>query len=217
MREELEEYGRSWARHGYEVRHWTEANLPPLRNQAVYDLIETNGVNTGGGVPELGVWVQRADVVSYELLWRFGGIYANTDVECLKPLDPILDGVEAFCGIEQGEFYCNALMGAVPGHPFLDALLDELFDRYVARTRVGQAMNEVTGPHCLTEYANRFDITVFPQHYFYPYGYLEMDREWDEHPDSYCSHHWNHTRGRWSEEPEWSRSSRPPSPSEQTA
>lgn len=203
MRRELVEFGKTWERHGYAVKLWTEDNLPKLRNQWIYDEIAIRGVNTGGGVPELGVWVQRADVVSYELIYEFGGIYANTDMECLRSLDPILEGVTAFAGMEDGEFLSNALMGCEAGNPFFGHLIDELAIRY--RELPGEPMNGVTGPHLLTK-CRREDpagLTVFPKEFFNPvlFDGESMRQEWGEFPESYCVHHWGHTRDRWTHEP----------------
>ena len=203
MRRELIEFGKAWERLGYDVLLWTEANLPPLKNHEIYEEIGRRGVNTGGGVPELGVWVQRADLVSYELIHRFGGIYANTDMEPLRSLDPILEGVEAFAGMEDGEFLSNALMGCTVGNEFFGELIDELPVRY--REMPGEPMNAVTGPHLLSrmQRLNPEGITIFPKVYFNPvlFDGQDMMREWGDFPDSYCVHHWGHTRERWTREP----------------
>jgi mannosyltransferase OCH1-like enzyme len=193
MRDELVQFGESWERHGYEVQLWTEDNLPDIVNAGIY--YDPNiGLNVGGGVHRLGVWVQRADLVSYELLWRFGGIYANTDMECLRSLDPILEGVEAFAGYEQEHFLSNALMGCTPGHPFFKAVIDKLPYRY--HSMPGCPMNTTTGPHLLTDVANlRDDLTRFPAEFFNPFLYTEMGREWDDFPDAYTRHHWGHQKG----------------------
>lgn len=188
---DYEFYGESWERQGYEVKLWTEANLPELRNQDIYDDPGIGG--QGGGQPAaIRRWVQRADLVSYELIWRFGGIYANTDMECLRSLDPILADVEAFAGIEQEHFLGTALMGCTAGNPFFGAVIEALPFRF--RAMPDRNMEAVTGPHLLTTVRDEFPeaITQFPAGYFYPVLYNEMDREHDEHPDAYTNHHWGH-------------------------
>jgi inositol phosphorylceramide mannosyltransferase catalytic subunit len=40
----------------------------------------------------------RADAVRYFFLYKFGGLYADMDTECLKPLDPILRTGDAIFG-----------------------------------------------------------------------------------------------------------------------
>ena len=34
---------------------------------------------------------QKADILRYELLERYGGVYVDVDMECLQSLDPLLD------------------------------------------------------------------------------------------------------------------------------
>jgi mannosyltransferase OCH1-like enzyme len=202
MRRELIEFGRTWERLGYEVRLWTESNLPTLRNQRIYDEVAQRGVNTGGGVPELGVWVQRADIVSYELILEHGGIYANTDMEALRRIP--LEGVQAFAGYEDGEFLSNALMGCEAGAKFYECVIEQLAPRYDEHSH--QPMNYTTGPHLLTwVYRNVCDeLHVFPKQAFNPvlFDGEAMRDEWGDHPDSYAVHHWGHTRDRWTREPD---------------
>jgi len=144
----------------------------------------------------VGVAVQRADIASYELVYQFGGIYANTDIECLKPLDKALKGVAAFAVREQGEWIGNALFGGVQGHPFWKAVIDRLPYRYHAAA--GHPMNEQTGPHLVTEVVRgRDDLTIFPPEFAFPYLYGDMAKEgkpetWDDPDASFCEHHWGH-------------------------
>lgn len=187
------EYGRKWESLGYETRLWTEANLPPLVNQRIYDEIGERGTNAGSGIAEIGVWVQRADVVAYELIQQMGGIYANMDMEPVRVLDDILDGVTAFAGIEEHPWICNALMGCTPGHWFFAKVISELPARYDRDP--GGVMSHVTGPHLLTDVAHRFGgLTVFGAEKFYPFIWHQMERENEEHPDAYTIHHWHHRK-----------------------
>ena len=63
---------------------------------------------------------QKADILRYELLFHFGGVYADVDVECLKSFEPLL-AAPAFAGYERPEEYylCNAVIGAEPGSLFM--------------------------------------------------------------------------------------------------
>lgn len=63
----------------------------------------------------------RADVVRLFFLYRFGGLYADMDTECLKPLDPILHAGDVLLGRmgpdpEFEHAVPNAMMAAKPGH-----------------------------------------------------------------------------------------------------
>lgn len=196
MPKEYAAYGKSWAKHGYEVIDWSEADLEPLVNAETWDAIERNGVDVGGGNPDVGVAVQRADVASYEIVYRHGGIYANTDVECRKPLDDHLEDLTAFAVYEQDSWVGNALFGGTPGHPFWGAVIERLPYRY--RMAAGRPMNEQTGPHLVTEVARmRDDLTVLPAGFAYPYLYGDMGKEgkpetWANPDLAHCEHHWGH-------------------------
>jgi inositol phosphorylceramide mannosyltransferase catalytic subunit len=63
----------------------------------------------------------RADVVRFFFLYRFGGIYADMDTECLKPLDALLHAGDVVLGRmgpdpEFEHAVPNAMMAARPRH-----------------------------------------------------------------------------------------------------
>src|SRR3954451_21970838 len=82
----FERYGESWARHhpDWEMRLWTDDNLPRLRCQAEVERARD--------------FKSRYDCVRLEILRQFGGVIVDMDMECLRSLEPILDGVVAFAG-----------------------------------------------------------------------------------------------------------------------
>ncbi len=80
--------------------------------------------------------IQRADSFRYLVLRQMGGVYADLDVEPLRELDPMLDGLACFAGVEPEEhmgadrkhsgtpyLVSNAFMGAEPGHPWFEQLV----------------------------------------------------------------------------------------------
>ena len=81
--EEFVAYQRTWLTYnpGWKLQLWTEENLPPdLERREVYE--------------KLRVPAERADILRVELLWRFGGVYIDTDFECLRPIEGLLHEVE---------------------------------------------------------------------------------------------------------------------------
>lgn len=64
-----------------------------------------------------------ADYVRFWALYHFGGIYLDSDVEAIKPLDRFLDHA-FFTGFECKSFLEPAVMGAVKEHPINRELLD---------------------------------------------------------------------------------------------
>lgn len=181
--EELERYGETWAHHhpGWEMRLWTDDHLPELVNRDVLD----SGRNHS----------ERSNVIRYELLHGQGGLYVDTDVECLRPIDPLVEGLDAFAAYTVPGRVGSAVVGAVPGHPAM-ARAVELVG---ARVGTGKQTN-ATGPGFLTEVLAGFpDVTVFGPETFYPYSWKERHRAGEEFPDAYAVHHWAKT---WEEGPE---------------
>jgi len=114
----------------------------------------------------------RADVFRYLLMYRLGGVYLDIKSRFLRPIDEVLDGDEGFvisqwsngkgeryegsglkaelAHIEGGEFQQWHIIAA-PGHPFLRAVLLELFARIESyrpwRDGVGKlGVIRLTGP-----------------------------------------------------------------------
>ena len=65
------EYKESWLKHNphWELKYWNNDNLPDLYNQKIFDLIPS--------------WAGKADILRYELLYRYGGLYSDADSYCL--------------------------------------------------------------------------------------------------------------------------------------
>ena len=115
----------SWRRHRpeYAFRLWNETNTPldaPYFRQAIAKRR----------------WAKIANITRLDALHAEGGIYLDTDVELLRPLDPLL-AHDCFLGFQKADdldqWVNNAVMGARAGHPFLrrcrERILQE-FDRH---------------------------------------------------------------------------------------
>jgi hypothetical protein len=113
--EEYSRYQQTWLAHhpGWALRFWTEESLPgDLRRPEAAEKLRSPA--------------ERANILRLELLWREGGVYVDTDFECLRSIEPLIERAELFITLAKPERVNNALMGAVAGHPLLDRLLDEL-------------------------------------------------------------------------------------------
>lgn len=191
MPEPYRRYRKQWEALGYIVCDWLDDDLDESRNQDVLHAITAAPDSTG--IHRRPVEVQHADVWSYELIWRHGGIYSNCDIEPLRDLHDLVDGLEAFVVGEDDRYLSNALFGALPGSSFLDTVIRSLPTRY--RLLVRRPMNEQTGPYLLTDVHNRErpDIPVLEPRPFFPYGYWNMEREHQPIADRYwVAHHWGH-------------------------
>ena len=163
----------TWRRHhpGWEHRLWTEADVPG-------DLELREAAN------RLRQPAERADILRLELLHRQGGVYLDADFECLKPIDPLLDGVGCFLGLLDSGRVSNAVIGAEPGHPLLARAMAEVHPRET----YGPVDREGTGPLLLERLRHDLDgVTLFEPDVFYAtereraeYAFHLQSRSWKD-------------------------------------
>lgn len=186
MPDHLRDYIASWTRvhPGWEHRLWTDDDLGWLQNQNLYDFAEAITRSHGQF---------RADVARYEILHRYGGVWVDTDFEALQPIDELLSDVDCFAAWETDDAWVgNAILGSVPGHPFLAELIEGLPANVKAHRHARPTV--LSGPQYLTPIAKRHDITLFPSSLMYPYKWDELERGDEVFPDAVCCHHWHNKR-----------------------
>jgi hypothetical protein len=154
---------------------WTEDNLPPMLNRAVFDACGA-------------AYHAKADVLRYELLFRFGGVYVDADQLCLRGFDDLLGSHDSFFAGYQNfgnpdldderkatTLIANAVVGASPRHPILERVIDDIRDTpALAGDAHGQAWRRV-GPAALTKAIEDVPsrAVIHPFHEFYPYHFTE--------------------------------------------
>ena len=180
-----ERFEAYWQRFGelhpdWELRTWTDLEEVRswIRCRDVFDRATTNA--------------GRADVTRYELMWRFGGVYLDTDVEPLRSFDDLLDG-PPFAGWENERLICPTVLGSPPEHPAFDAVLRFLPNWSKRMPPVKP--NYQTGPVPFTRvWKDRDDVRLMPRETFYPVGWWEKDNLGGPYPpESYAVHHWCHS------------------------
>lgn len=137
---------------------WTQ--LPKLVNQQAYD--------------DATSYAQKSDIARYELLYYYGGVYVDTDVEPVKSIESLVQEADAFAGYEDDTYLCNAVLGANAGHPLMGELILGISDN-IAATK-DRPINEQTGPVYLTKVAQGYQGLVrFEPVVFYPYSHTSGD------------------------------------------
>ncbi len=194
-----DDYWRQWAalHPGWDLHTWTERSIPPLRNQAEYDHGEP-AVSAGVFVDHQPATVgQRANIAAYELVWRFGGVYVNCDMQPLRPFDDLL-GYPAFAGMGDDRYVCNAVLGGEPRSSFFDAVISELPFQVAANPHAGTEVQ--TGPRLLTAvwWEHPELIAVLPReafscaHHGWVHGDAASRVEAARRAGAYAIHHWAH-------------------------
>ena len=171
----FELYAERWRLHhpGWETRLWRDDDLAPLACQDVLD--HASGFK------------RRYDILRLEIVRQYGGVIVDMDVEPIRPLDPLLDGVNAFVGRVGGHHVGNQVLGAVPRHRFFERAVEGL------RANLDQDANssETAGKDYLRQTLAAYpdDVTVFPERTFYFEPSFDPPRRPDDYPDVYAVHH----------------------------
>lgn len=102
----------SWKKHlpDFTWIEWGPSNLPKIECRYYQEAIEAKK------------WAFVSDYVRLHALIETGGIYLDTDVEVLGPLDSFLEH-RAFASFEDAKYLNATLLGAEPGHPWIHALI----------------------------------------------------------------------------------------------
>lgn len=124
----------SWKKYcpDYEILQWNESNYDIRKNQFMYQAYQRKG------------WAYVSDYARKDIIYSCGGIYFDTDVEVLKPLDDLLHN-EFFMGMDDvANINTGSGFGAVKGN----GLIKELRDDYEGQVYVddsGRIVGRVCG------------------------------------------------------------------------
>jgi GT2 family glycosyltransferase len=119
--------------------------------------------------PRCASGAQKAGLVRLELLVTHGGVYVDSDVQPVRPLDA-LTHLPAFAAWEDERVVPDAVMGAAPQHPAFRQMLA----RAVRLIELGSQDAWETGPGGTTEMLpGRDDVLLLPPGSFYPVHYKE--------------------------------------------
>jgi hypothetical protein len=174
MPEKVIRCGESWRRHNpaWKQRLWTDRRLP-------------RGVDRAA-LARCANPAERSDVIRYHLMSRYGGIYVDTDFECLRPIDPLIENLSAFAGYEEPGRVGSGIVGSAPGQPAFRRLAEE-----VAKSAGRGIQPDATGPPLITRVLREHpEVMVFPAEVFYPYHWTELHLADGPFPQAYAVHHW---------------------------
>lgn len=157
----------------WEIIFWNEENLPFDELYITTAFKERN-------------WANMSNFLRLYALKEYGGIYLDTDIKLIKPLDTFCND-KCFFGFEEGEeasdifWVNNAICGSEKKHPFITQCYDTLLKQYD-----GTEMANLSGPKLTTEllktsrglhkygYQKLKDIVIYPKEFFYPIHYSEI-------------------------------------------
>lgn len=143
---------------------------------------------------------EKSDILRFEILHQFGGVYVDTDFECLKNIDPIIKDKSITLYWQQKNMICGAFFGATRSNPQVKQLIDKLPER--EKSHGNRHSDAKYGPVYITQelgpHTGIPDGSASDKKTVYPYLWNEPGREKEDfsktHPEAYAVHHWN---GSW--------------------
>ena len=179
---------RSWKKYcpDYKIIEWNEENFDINYNAYVKEAYDSQK------------WAFVTDVVRLYAMVNFGGIYMDTDVEVLRPLDELLK-YEAVSGFEDQEHIPTGLMACEKGHPLFTELLDEY--KQLHFIKADGSLDLTTNVIRITNACKKYGFTpnnplqtingftLLPNDYLCPKSYETGEINLTE--NSYTIHHFN--------------------------
>ena len=182
-------YQKSWQEHNpdFEYKLWSEEDILAL------DLFNKNQFVAS---KNFGV---KSDIARYEILYRFGGIYADTDFECLKSFDEKFLSRSFLAGqvFSYSPQMANGLIAAAPKDNFLKLIIENL-PKYPGEMKPMDVL-QYCGPIFISDLAWKHcesltDFLVLPSQYFYPWPNYKRNQTADRYSwsteDTTAIHHW---------------------------
>jgi hypothetical protein len=183
-------YADTWPRFNpnWEYRLWGDNDIPNMNmpNMELFNSLTEYG--------------SKSDLVRYHVLNEYGGLYVDTDFECLKPFDE-LGYLEFYTSIG---YHANielypGLIACTPHHPVTEKIRELVCDIHHIPKNANEVL-ETTSSYFFTRAFWQVikgymeGVVAFPPEYFYPFpnekghrGRNGMDYIKDF---SYAVHHW---------------------------
>ena len=200
------EFGARWKElnPAAEVIEWSWHNLPgDMANRDVMDDIRSRCTQAGSA--ELPVAL--ADVMCYDLVARFGGMYVNCDLDPVRPLSALGDALDgawiASWDDASGPLgTVNAALGGPRQDPFWLSVVRLLNVRYWRERAAGeQRIPNLTGNYLTAEAigANPGAVRILPREAFNPVHLDDVPWGTGLPPftlpaGAVAVHHWDHRR-----------------------
>lgn len=181
----------SWKKYcpDYELICWNEDNFDINANKFVSEAYKAKQ------------WAFVSDYVRLFAIYSYGGVYMDTDVELLKPIDCFLNE-KAFSGFEMSQSPITGIIACTKGHLFIKMLLDDYDDRsfVLADGSYDMTPNTMTvSDICLRNGLLLNDrkqtiegYTVYPTEYFCPKNFITGKLRITD--NTYAIHHYT---GSW--------------------
>lgn len=163
-----------WRKHcpDYEIIEWNESNYDFKKNRFMYDAYLTKN------------WEYVSDYVRKDVVYRYGGIYLDVDVEILKPLDDLLYNEFFMCRDDAANIATGAGLGAVKENEIIKNLRDD-YENHRFIDESGRVIGKACGNYetaCMIKYGYKPDNEcqtiaggkIFPREVLCPISWMGL-------------------------------------------
>lgn len=144
-------------------------------------------------------WAYASDIIRVFALKEYGGIYLDTDVELVKPLDDLLDN-KLFLSYESKYWFGSAVIGAQANNPAIELI----WQRYLSNNDISFNTNALTVHAYTAALKNLYNFKpngntlrtdnyiALSSDYFYPIDYMTLKENYTN--NTYGIHYY---KGSW--------------------
>lgn len=159
----------SWKKNcpDFEIKRWDESNYDVMKDVYIKQAYQAKK------------WAFVSDYARIDILYQYGGVYLDTDVELIRPIDDLLS-YALYCGFESDDYVSFGLgVGCVPKHNIMKQLFEEYKNAYFLNK--DGTFNLKTCPIFQSEvlqnngfimngkYQEKDGVAIFPREFFSPY------------------------------------------------
>lgn len=173
---------------GFEFKFWNENNIDkniPYINSALKNK----------------KWANVSNLVRLQMVYKYGGVYLDTDVKVLKPFKILLDN-NCFFGFQlkfhETHWVNNAIFGAKKNHWLIGELINSLLSQFDGNESADLSspvlVTTILKKYGLTKYMDKpqkiKDVTLYPVEYFYPFTWEDKNLKKYIKPNTITIHFW---------------------------
>lgn len=157
----------------------------------------------------------KADILRWEILYEYGGVFVDADSICIEPLDYLVNKYEAFAGYENEQvrnkgwakksyddvlarthpLIATGVMAFPPKHELPKMAIEWIKNNEISIQNTGLRAWRTVGPGLITRlfFSKEWkDITILPSYYFFPIHCTGV--EYKGHAKIYAYQEWCNTR-----------------------
>lgn len=166
-------------------------------------------------IDSMSEWNGKADILRWEILYKYGGVFVDADSICIEPFDKLIKKYKAFASYENEQvrnkgwannqyqdvlstthpLIATGTMAFPPNHELPKLAIDWINSNEISVEKTRRRAWRTVGPGLLTRlyFSKKWnDITILPSYYFLPIHCSGL--EYKQHGKIYAYQEWGSTK-----------------------